>query len=176
MIFACDIDGVVADLLTVWLQLYNKDYNDNLKKHQITDWDTTLFVKPECGNSIYSYLDYKLLYTMVKAIPGAKNGIAELRKLGRVVFVTDSVLAQAGNKFSWLKEHEMITSKDDYVEAKDKSLILADFLIDDYVGNLSVFTGTPIMFSQPWNAKYENFKYRAQNWKQVIQIVKGLIL
>ena len=55
-ILAFDIDGVLADLHTAWLDEYNKDFDDNLTISYITQWEMDKFVKPECGKKIFNYL------------------------------------------------------------------------------------------------------------------------
>ena len=31
----CDMDGVVADIMSSWLQMYNRDYGDSIKAEDI---------------------------------------------------------------------------------------------------------------------------------------------
>ena len=50
-----DVDDVVLNLVPNWLKLYNRDFNDNLTKEQITEWNITKFIKPEAKYSIYQY-------------------------------------------------------------------------------------------------------------------------
>jgi 5'(3')-deoxyribonucleotidase len=151
---AFDVDGVLADLCTAWLNKYNKDYKDTLTPYDITEWDTAKFVKPECGNKIFEYLVPKL-WKSVKPIDGGIECVQFARKNDyRVIFVT-SVYKEAGAKYDWLMEHSFFDGiakpKMDYYEGSDKSLICADMLVDDGLHNLKTFKGFPLVFDQPWN-------------------------
>lgn len=168
--FGVDVDDVVADLMTAWLKRYNKDYNDNLKKSKITDWAVHTFTKPECGMSMYDYIEDKTLYDEVKPIPNALAGVKLLKTMGRVIFITASTLGCAGRKYTWLQEHGFIDSMDDYVECKDKQLIKVDALIDDRYQNV-MHSQSNCLFSQPWNKKYE-YNMRIKNWKELINIIE----
>ncbi|MDF9794801.1 5'(3')-deoxyribonucleotidase [Catalinimonas alkaloidigena] len=48
----------------------------------------------------------------------------------------------------------------------DKSIIQADYLIDDHPKNLLTFSSEPIIFTSPHNVDETRF-LRANNWKEV---------
>ena len=73
MIFAVDVDGVVADLHSVWLRLYNRDYKDDIRLVDIITYEIQEYVK--CGNKIFDYIENPLIYSGVAPISGAKDGI-----------------------------------------------------------------------------------------------------
>lgn len=151
MIIAFDIDDVLADLVPAWLAKYNADYQDTLKRQDITAWDITQFVKPACGTKIYDYLSEDL-YDNVQPLPGALDAVRLARKCGKVIFVTSCHPSHMGRKFRWLNNHGFNVTKEEYVECSDKSLILADIMIDDNPVNLEGFHGKEkILYDQPWN-------------------------
>jgi 5'-nucleotidase len=155
MIIALDVDGVVADLYSVWFGLYNEDYDDDLTHARVTSWNVHNFVKPECGQKMYAYLDRPTIYDAVEPISGALEAVRRLRDFGhRVVFVTAAVPMSAGHKYQWLMKHGFLgeCQRSDYVEAEDKSLIRADALVDDAPHNLRNFVGRGILISLPHNA------------------------
>jgi 5'-nucleotidase len=149
---AFDVDGVVADILTEWLDRYNKEWNDVLTPNNITEWGIDKFVKPGCGKHIFKYLDDPSLYDNVFPYLGALECVNKLKEQGyRIVWATSSPALSYGRKFFWLKEHGFISDQKDYFETQDKSLIRADVLVDDYQNNLSDFIGRRILLSRPWN-------------------------
>lgn len=173
-IIAVDVDGVCADLASTWIEKYNMDYSDNLNVNDIKDWNIHHFVKPICGHKIYEYLEYPELYDMVHPIENSKDGIEYLRQLGfRIIFVTSSTRGASGRKYDWLNEWGFITTLKDYVEAQDKSLILADYMIDDYDVNINLFKGIGILFSQEWN-KTSNITPRCNNWIDVCKFFENI--
>lgn len=166
-----DIDSVIADLVPEWLNLYNTDYNDFVKVEQITEWDMTKFVKPECGTKIYDYLHYIHLYDRVRPIDGAISSIHWLRQHDYDVrFVTSGVQPA---KIEWLGNHGLLINEHflfspDVIVAHDKSIIKADIMIDDNIKNCENFQGKSILFAQPWNDVMSNF-FRASSWPDIIQ-------
>jgi 5'(3')-deoxyribonucleotidase len=170
-IFAVDVDDVCADLMTVWLNEYNWDFEDNLKREDMTDWNISLFVKKECGNKILRYIEDPTMYDFIQPLPDSLEGVNILRKIGRVVFVTSATNGCAGRKFRWLQEKEFNPAIEDYIEAKDKSLIKYDIMIDDNFNNIKDGKNN-ILFNQPWNKKY-TYPHRMSNWKQMIDYVKA---
>jgi len=169
-----DVDGVVADLHSVWLARYNHDWNDCLRIEEITEWELYKFVK--CGKLIYSYLELPDLYDTVEPIPGALKGVEFLRTMGfRVVFVTTGNRDQ---KFNWLQKHKFLPPTEwkdhpDYVCCKDKSLVRARIIIDDNVDTLIAHPAWHILYDQPWN-RHATAIARAHNWQDVIAKVRYL--
>lgn len=162
-IVAIDVDGVVADLITTWLNRYNKDYSDNVLPSHIINWNFSNLVK--CGTNIFKYIQDPTTYDSVNPIIGSKEAIELLRNYFRVIFVTSSTVGTLGRKFHWLVQHGYLEEKElkNYVECSDKNLIKADLLIDDYFGNISSFPNHTILFDQPWN-KHEHHDYRLNGW------------
>jgi 5'(3')-deoxyribonucleotidase len=171
-IFAVDVDGVVADLHSVWLRLYNYDYKDSIKLDDIITYEIQEYVK--CGDKIFDYIENPLIYSSVLPIFGAKDGINFLRKFGRVVFVTNSTDGAFGAKYFWLKQYGFIDSKKDYIECKDKNLVRADFLIDDCIDNINSFSGCSILFSQPWNRIYNHPYVLRNGWVSLPEVLARL--
>ena len=176
-ILGIDVDGVCADLHTPWLGGYNFDWNDNLQISDITDWYIHQFVKTECGENIYKYIEDPKLYDNVLPITGSLEHINKLRELEfRIVYVTSSTRGTMGRKYDWLLEYGFINRLDDYVETKDKSLILTDALIDDYHGNLENFVGYKFLFDSPWNqGKARKDMVRVYNWEDTVELVQYIV-
>lgn len=170
LIIAVDVDDTVANLIDAWLEIYNDEHGDNLREHEITDWDISKFAKH--GKNIYDYLKNPSLYDNVFPIKDSLNGINSIRKMGhRVIYVTASTIEQSGRKYQWLRDFGFVDSEYDYIEAKDKSLICADILIDDGMHNIQSFRKVGILMNKSWNKKYD-YKPRCNNWKEVVEYIK----
>lgn len=173
-IILVDVDDVTADLIGAWLKLYNEKYNDNLKKSEVTCWNISLLVKPECGEKIYEWVETPEIYDIVKPMKNALISINKLRENNnRVVFVTASTIGAAGRKFQWLNDHGFNVPIEDYIEAHDKSLIRGDIMLDDGAHNCEITTAIPYIFTQAWNRKYK-FKHRVRNWDDFMQQMERL--
>lgn len=166
-----DVDGVVADLNTEWLRRYNEEYDDSLTCDQLTGWDLTRFVKPECGGRIYKYLHQDDLYDGVQPIAGALEGIEALRVAGwRVVFLTSSTPAGAKGKMRWLDRHkftERTRHNKDVIIAHDKALVRGAVLVDDGAHNVKAYPGYTVLFDAPHNQDYQT-NFRAHNWSEAL--------
>lgn len=161
-----DVDSVVADLMPVWLRHYNALWNDTLTPEQITRWDLIHFVKPECGKQIYKFLSMQWLYDEVEPVQGAIEGVDYLRRKGWKIVYVSAGLELAKAKFDWLLQRALLHSEAEYVAAFDKSLIRGDFLIDDRIDNVRDFTGSGILFTQPWNQWIKTTR-RLDGWKDI---------
>lgn len=173
-----DIDGVVANLLPAWVEIYNQRYNDDLRPGDITQWNMTQFVKPECGKDIYKILFEEELYEQVDPIPGAREGIEQLRETGhRVVFLSSGNEVSRGAKIRWLREHGFIEPASQNpnargvinAEEEDKELIRGDLMIDDYVGNLEQTEMPGVLFGAPYNQQHADRFPRVKNWDELLQ-------
>lgn len=164
-----DVDGVLADIHTVWLGKYNADYRDRLALRDITRWEMHELVKPECGMKIYDYLSDEDFYRRAFVIPGALAGVDALRQLGDVLFLTAGFFM---HKVKWLADNGFICGdwrfSKDVIICQDKSNVRGDILIDDYPGNLQGFHG--ILFDQPWNRNAA--AARAVGWADVVRMVR----
>lgn len=172
-----DVDEVVADLLGVWLHRYNVRYSDTLAREDIVEWDLTLFVKPECGSNIFSFLGDYAIYDDVSPIAGALRGVKQLRKLGRVVFVSSANTATMAAKVHWLERWGLLEDDprhSDLVYAHDKSLVRGDLLIDDGPHNVGAFSGDTILFDQYHNRNYSHPR-RALNWDGVVHYAQQIL-
>lgn len=172
-IILCDVDDTIADLVPVWLSVYNCDWNDHLEKEDILSWDIGNYTKIK--DAFYDYLhDENLdLYYAIEPISGSKEGVETLRKLGfRVVFVT--AYDYFSRKFAWLKTHGFLDEDRNYVVAKDKTLIRGDYMIDDSFDNVESFQGCQILFDAPWNKKFYH-PNRAHDWEEALAMVESTL-
>jgi len=161
---AVDVDGTIAALHDVWYYRYNNDYNDNLSTEKVTDWDLHKFVKPECGKKIYDYLKDPSLYDKVEPIETAYEVIQDLELDGhRVIYPTTTPIEASGAKYRWLKKHGFLHSDNDYIEISDKSLLNAEFLVDDAIHNIKSFKNLGIIYRQPWNISF-SYPNEAHDW------------
>ena len=179
MTVAVDIDEVVCQLHERWLALYRADWNDNLTPEDLTHWDIEKQVHPDCGLSVFNYLHRKDLYEEVKPVEGSLEGVRALREMGhRVVFATSAHIKHGGVKFDWLSINGYFDGVEaphkDYLEVRDKSLVAADILIDDYDQNLIGFKGERILFKRPHNRNVGWLTLVANGWPDVIEIVKEI--
>jgi 5'-nucleotidase len=69
------------------------------------------------------------------------------------------------DKYYWLEDHFPFFSWKQMVFCGDKSMIQADFMIDDHAKHLQYFRGKPFIFTAPHNLNEQRFE-RLNNWKE----------
>jgi 5'(3')-deoxyribonucleotidase len=69
-------------------------------------------------------------------------------------------------KYEWLKEHFPFLSEMNFVFCGDKSIIHADYLIDDSIRHFEKFSGQGILFTSPYN-RNETGYVRVKNLQEV---------
>lgn len=130
-----DIDGVMADSHTWWLDLYNRDHGTNHRREDCTEWD----IRMQLGVDLFPYFGN---YDGVEPIQGSLTAVGWLKSKYRIVFAT------AGDGSNWLKKYY---SNPEVIRIQDKSLLRGFALIDDNPMNLDGFVGQRFLISQPWN-------------------------
>lgn len=164
---AIDQDNVIADLLEEWVRRYNNDYNDNLTPGQIDCWNWSHLCKPECGEKIYTYMDDPDLFLKLPVMEGSQEVLKELSYTYDIYIVTAPFnLNNVIPKYQWLKRHFPFLDEEKFVFTRDKSVIRAEYMIDDKPSNLETFVGNQILYTAPHNLNEECF-YRVNNWVEV---------
>lgn len=167
-----DVDEVCAMLMPTWLRMYNSDWNDNLQPHQIKSWEIHEYVKTECGNKIYDYLEDPYLYTHVIPVDGAVSGVGYLRTQGfEIVFATSCIYGNGEQKYKWLCRHgftKQARHPKDFVSITDKSLLdsFNAMMIDDNYEYIKNFSGNALLFTMPHNEEVE-YRNRLNKWSDI---------
>jgi 5'-nucleotidase len=178
MTILCDVDGVIADMLPAWLAYYNAEYGDAVRPDDVTAWDVSKFVKPECGKKVFAYLNHPDLYSTVEPIRGALAGVRLLEEVGhKVVFVTTCTGPEmVAAKVEWLERHGFLTHEGklrDVVflaHGTTKDIIRGDVMIDDYEVNLHAFSGRGVLLDCSYNRHDQTFT-RACNWTEIVNAI-----
>ena len=175
---AIDIDGVLADLMPVWLSRYNRDCSDTLTPAHITEWDIAKFTKGH-EDVILSYLASDDLYDDVRPIAGSQDAVKALKKSFDVIYITSCVLGgmieakiRWMQRFGFLKEDRRSFDKR-LVVASNKDLVSFDYLIDDRAATLVKLSRPKrgILFAQPWNDidVLPEHTMRVDGWDNVVK-------
>jgi 5'(3')-deoxyribonucleotidase len=70
------------------------------------------------------------------------------------------------DKYDWLLQHFPFIHWKNYVFCGDKSIIGADYMIDDHVFNLQTFRGKGLLFTASHNIHETDFT-RVNDWQEV---------
>lgn len=166
-IIAVDVDWVLAKLVTKWLLVYNTIFNDNLTINDVVSWNMKQIIKEEAKPYMNNILNLPGFYRDLDVVDDCVRVLEKLSENYEIIFVTDPFTKEAlKSKFEWLQEHFPFISTRNYVFTGNKSVILADYLIDDGVHNFEGFKGIPLLFDAPYNRDDTRF-YRVLNWQDI---------
>lgn len=164
---AIDMDEVIADFLLKHLNLFNENFNEDLS---IADLQGTRLwnFRPHNAKEILASMDDPTFFRDLRVIEDSQEVIRELHNHYEIFIATAAMKHPASftAKYEWLKEHFPFLSDAQFVFCGDKSIIRADYLIDDSPKNLKRFIGQGILFTAPHNI-HETGYVRVNNWKEV---------
>ena len=168
-----DCDNVINNLAESIIDVYNKDYNDNLSIADITTYNMRQFFKNVSQDKFCDYFTDKRVWDNIKVL---ENCVATLKKyhdLGCEIYIVTATAPQnISSKAAWLQEQLPF-------------LNMYDILIDDCVDNLVDGYYHKILFDYPWNRHglelYESNihalyqKYRCKNWNDIDKAINTIM-
>jgi 5'(3')-deoxyribonucleotidase len=163
------MDEVIADFVTKHLGLYNRDYHDTLTIEDLQGvklWN----LQPHLSKEILTYIDDPQFFRDLSVIEGSQEVIRELSEHFEI-YITTAAMEHPSSftaKYEWLKENFPFLSDMNFVFCGDKSIIKADYLIDDNARHFKQFSGQGILFTSPHNI-HETDYVRVNDWQEVKQ-------
>lgn len=175
---ALDMDEVMVDTYGLWLELYNRDWNDDRTKSDIKGWNVHTWVKPECGEKIYGYLNRVGFFLGMRPIDGAVTGVKRLVDAGHDVVVATATPRNSRfayeEKQQWLRDHMPFLDINGFCSVHRKELIAADVLFDDGAHNLADFPGIAVCMDRPWNKGEDLLDIRCGDWEEFWYHIRAL--
>jgi uncharacterized protein len=157
---AIDVDSVLADVMLVWTDEYNRRKGTKITKQDITQWDIPT-VLPITPDRVYQYFTH-VWKERWKEIPPTEDKIGEitkrLHKKGyRISIITKRERPTVPYVAKWLDHNDVYLDDLLFVfDAAPKAEYPFDVLIDDAPKNLVDIAApkTAILFNQPWNRNF----------------------
>jgi 5'(3')-deoxyribonucleotidase len=107
-------------------------------------------------------------FEALAVLPDCRTVVRELA--GRhEVFIASAAMDVPSSfdaKYAWLRRHFPFIPPSHIVFCGDKSVVDADYLIDDRPRHFARFKGTPLLFSAPHNAGESRYQ-RVASWNEV---------
>jgi len=176
---AIDLDSVLADVLIIWVNEYNKSKDKNISKNDIIVWDipTILPISEIESESLFSYVwEYRW-----KEIPPTEKDIGNIIKRLKLKDYRISILTKRERKTipyvsKWLDINSIYCDELICIfDSTPKSLYPFDFLIDDAPHNI-IDIKLPkkgILFNQPWNQHFQ-WPSRINLLSDIFQIISEI--
>jgi 5'-nucleotidase len=167
---AIDMDDVMADTTQKFCDLYRAEHHISIAKHDFLGREFFDAVKLAHQPLVHEYPFRKGFFRDIPLIPHCQEVMRKLAKKYEI-FVASAATEFPNSfhdKYEWLQEHFSFISWHNIVFCGDKSILKADYLIDDRLKNLKGFDGKSIVFTAPHNLTdaYEPFT-RANSWKEI---------
>jgi uncharacterized HAD superfamily protein len=161
---ALDFDGVLADTMSRWVIIYNKEHKKSITKSDITLYDIWKLPLQICEKDVYRILE--MCWTGWKNLPPTEQNIAdtvkEIRKMSSKVEVVTSVEGSFIDSVRlWLGNIGLGSIKVFYcpIESCEKASLDYDLFIDDNPETASAISKKGkkcLLYDQPWNRNVLN--------------------
>jgi 5'(3')-deoxyribonucleotidase len=170
---AIDMDEVMADTMAHFLEKYNDSFGVGLTTQHFQGRHVFEVIEEAHKPAAREYFQQESFFAEIPVMPDSVAVVEELTKRYDVFITTAAmdVPCSFTPKFEWLRQHFPFIPTSNIVFCGDKSIIAADFLIDDNIRHLSKFKGEGIIYTAPHNVNETRFR-RVGNWLDV----RGLFL
>jgi 5'-nucleotidase len=167
---AVDMDGVLADVLALYLELDARDFGRRKSLEEING-----VPELQAFKKILEYLHTDGFFRSAPVIPHSQDVLYRLNQKYNVYIVSAATEYPKSlvEKQAWLNEHFPFITWQQMVFCGSKQIVHADIMIDDHLKNLDFFPGETFLFQAPHNAKVEAPKHRrVRSWREI----EGLLL
>lgn len=166
---AIDMDEVLADTAAHQLAWYERDFGAGITKRDLHGRHLHTVIPKEHHPRLREHLHHPEFFRGIPVMPGAQDAVRTLSERYEI-FVASAAMEHPVSfnaKFAWLKEHFPEMSSSRWIFCGDKSVLGADYLIDDSPYQLVKFRGEPIIFTAPHNVHETRFR-RVQHWMDAV--------
>ena len=182
-IIAVDMDEVLADALQEHLDRYNRDFaNDHTPAITLADlrgrrlWQV---VPAHLHPTLDNYFRDGDFFRNLRVMPHAQRVLERLQSRYEIFIASAAmeVPSSFAAKYDWLAEHFPFIPTSHIVFCGNKSILRADYLIDDNPRQLALFHDTThptspregILYTSPSNIDITGYR-RVDNWLAVEQL------
>jgi len=173
-IIAVDMDEVIADTLGEHLGRYNREFGEAVTTDDLQGKWLWEHVPPARIEALERYMNSTEFFGVLDVMPESQRVLEKLQTKYDIFIASAAMeVPQSFNaKFRWLGEHFPFIPHSHIVFCGDKSILHADYLIDDNPRQLRLFRGEGILYSSPANAHVTGFR-RVKNWLDVEELFLG---
>lgn len=168
MVIYLDMDEVLADTYGAHIEIYNRDFNEQLTLEACMGREVWQCVPADRQQSVKDHARNEGFFSALKPIEDSIRVVKELNKRHEVYIA--SAAMQFPNslreKSDWLDAYFPFISWQHRILLGHKHVLQGDILIDDRSYNLQHFKGRPLLYTSPHNI-HENHFERVHNWEEV---------
>jgi 5'-nucleotidase len=164
---AIDMDEVMADALTEQLRRYNAAYGTRITPAELSGRHLEQCIPPAHRAAAEAMFDASF-FADLAVLPDCQEVVRELADRYDVFIASAAmdVPCSFDAKYRWLQRHFPFIPPSQIVFCGDKTIVDADYLIDDRPRHFTNFKGQALLFSAPHNAGETRYT-RVASWKDV---------
>jgi 5'(3')-deoxyribonucleotidase len=163
-----DLDEVMADTLAEHLRRYNQAFEEDVTVDDLAGKGLWEITPQDRQKELRAFLDAEDFFEDLPLMPDSQEVLKKLSSRFELFIATQAMAVpnSLGPKYRWLQRHFPFIPPTHYVFCGDKSILRADYLIDDLPKNLLRFEGQGLLYSAPHNLTATGF-VRVNNWLEV---------
>lgn len=163
-----DMDEVMADTLAEHLRRYNQHFDEAIKPEDLAGRPLWQITPLDRQQQLRAFLDAEDFFEDLPLMPDAQAVLERLSARFEIFIATQAMAVpnSLGSKYRWLQRHFPFIPPTHYVFCGNKSILRADYLIDDLPKNLERFEGQGLLYTAPHNLGATGF-VRVNNWREV---------
>jgi len=167
---AIDMDEVLAQVEPKLRDLYRQETGHTLTREEILG--TKIYHLPGTEN-LRSHLFEQGFFIDLPVMEGAQAAVRELLQDYEIFVVTaaQEFRYSLEEKHRWLEKHFPELHWKNYVFCGDKSIIRADYMIDDHTFNLDTFEGQGLLYTAYHNVHETGYR-RVNDWSEVLEFFR----
>ena len=165
---AVDMDEVIADALGAMRHWLKSEYQHEWSDAELVGVQMRDLLAEERFHALHEHLHKGAFFRDLAVVEGAQDALRDLA-IDNEVFITSAAMEFPNSlqyKWEWLSDHFGFLDPLNFVFCGDKSIINADYLIDDNPRQLRRFKGEGILFTSPHNLGVKGFR-RVNDWLDV---------
>jgi len=171
---AIDMDEVMADTISHFLERYNAHFGMSLSTDDLYGKHLFEVIHEDHKLLARDYFQQEEFFRTIPVMPDSAEVVKALMERYEVFITTAAmdVPCSFHAKFHWLQEHFPFISPQQIVFCGDKSIVAADYLIDDNLRQLGNFRGEGIIYTAPHNVHEKRYR-RVDSWRAVKRMFLG---
>jgi 5'(3')-deoxyribonucleotidase len=169
-----DMDEVMADAIAEHLARYNREFQQHLTKRDLRGKRFWQIVPEHHHEPLDELLRAADFFEDLDVMPDAQRVLERLQQRYEI-FIASAAMEVPNSfnpKFRWLQRHFPFIPYSHIVFCGDKSILLADYLIDDNPRQLQSFSGEGILYDAPHNEAVTGYR-RVHNWLEIEDLFLG---
>ena len=169
---AIDMDEVISDAIERFADWYERDHHITFTREQLSTSRFEDLLEEGHRYKVKEYAHHEDFFKDLNVIPGSQEVVKELHKKYEI-FITTAAMEfphSFKHKLNWLNQHFPYISWTNIVFCGDKSIINADYLIDDNVKHFKRFIGQGILFTAAHNRNVD-WDVRVNSWYDVAKML-----